>query len=76
MKRWLRIWLARLLLRLGIVAAALWLHYLGWLFYRWSLILAPVSDEARRNVVRWWDMNGYLWGFCHWPEPLESETTP
>ena len=76
MKRHTRIVLARLCLRLGVIATALWLHYLGWLFYRWSLIVAPVSDEARRAVVHWWDRQGALWGYCRRPEPLESEALP
>ena len=76
MKRWMRMCLARLFLRLGVVATAIRLHYLGWLFYRWSLILAPVADEARRNAVHWWDMNGYLWGFCRWPKSLDSAGEP
>ena len=76
MKRHTRIVLARLCLRLGVIATALWLHYLGWLFFRWSLIIAPVSDDARRAAVHWWDMNGCLWGYCQWPAPLEITGEP
>lgn len=71
--RLFRVAIARILLRLGVIATAIWLHYLGWLFFRWSLIIAPVSDEVRREAVHWWDLNGYLWGFCRYPQHDESE---
>lgn len=74
--RRLRIWLALFLLRSGEIAMTLWLGYIAWLCFRWSLIVAPVSEEARRAAVRWWDMNGHLWGYCRWPKPLENEHQP